>query len=123
MISMDLKVIGIFAAITIAGKLVMDRLATTEVSEETQETVEMEAHVEPLREGQITREWGSIPMVSTERGLLGGQAVGQNINYTYPVGQQSGDVVNQSWTAYSYSLMTTSPTYGQNYFGRALGVQ
>ena len=120
---MDLKVVGIFAAITIAGKLVIDRLATTEVSEETQETVEMEAHVEPLREGQITREWGSIPMVSTERGLLGGQAVGQNINYTYPVGQQSGDVVNQSWTSYSYSLMTTSPTYGQNYFGRALGVQ
>lgn len=117
---MDLKVVGILAVITIAGKLAMDRLTPTEISEET---VEMEAHVEPLREGQITRDWGSIPMVSTERGIMGGQAVGQNVNYTYPVGQQSGDVVNQSWTAYSYTLMTTSPTYGQNYFGRALGVQ
>jgi hypothetical protein len=121
MITMDLKVIGIFAALALGSKLVFDRITPAEAPEETEETVEMEAHVQPIREGQITREWGSIPLVSTERGLMGGQAVGQNVNYTYPVGQQSGDAVNQSWTAYSYSLMTTSPTYGQNYFGRAMG--
>ena len=116
-----LQAVGLMAALVVGSKLVLNRITPAEAPSE--ETVEKEAHVQPLREEQMTREWGSIPLVSTERGLLGGQAVGQNINYTYPVGQQSGDVVNQSWTAYSYSLMTTSPTYGQNYFGRALGVQ
>ena len=55
---------------------------------------------------------------------MGGQAVGQNINYTYPVGQtpnNSEDTVRSDWTAYSYTLMTTEPIFGANYFGRAVG--
>jgi hypothetical protein len=54
---------------------------------------------------------------------MAGRALGQTLDYTQPVGQQGGEVVNQDWTAYSYTLMTTEPTFGQNYFGRSIGSQ
>lgn len=95
----------------------------SEEPEEPEEEVK-EAHVEPQRQAGIVRDWGSVPRVSTQRNILAGQAVGQTIDYTLPVGQsgQGSDPVNSDWTAYSYTLMTTEPTFGQNYFGRAIGV-
>lgn len=92
--------------------------------EEEEEDVEVkEAHVEPARQAAIARDWGTVPRVSTERNILAGQALGQTIDYTIPVGQFTSSPVNENWTAYSYMLMTTEPTFGQNYFGRATGVQ
>ena len=95
----------------------------SEEPEEPEEEVK-EAHVEPQRQAGIARDWGSVPRVSTQRNILAGQAVGQTIDYTLPVGQspQGNDPISSDWTAYSYTLMTTEPTFGQNYFGRALGV-
>ena len=95
----------------------------SEEPEEPEEEVK-EAHVEPQRQAGIARDWGSVPRVSTQRNILAGQAVGQTIDYTLPVGQspQGNDPISSDWTAYSYTLMTTEPTFGQNYFGRALGI-
>lgn len=119
-------VVGVVTA-AVAGYLFWGRdkgpIEQTEQSESSDDTQTMEAHVDPAKEAGICRNWGSIPLVSTDRGLMGGQAVGQNVNYTYPVGQWSGDTVRDGWTAYSYTLMTTEPTFGQNYFGRAVGNQ
>ena len=92
--------------------------------EEPEDEETKEAHVEPQRQAAIARDWGTVPRVSTQRNIMAGQAVGQTIDYTLPVGQsgQGSDPVNSDWTAYSYTLMTTEPIFGQNYFGRAVGV-
>ncbi len=92
--------------------------------EEEEEDVEVkEAHVEPARQDAIARDWGTIPRISTERNILAGQAVGQTRDYTIPIGQFTSSPVNEDWTAYSYMLMTTEPTFGQDCLGRATGVQ
>ena len=118
---MDLKVIGIFAVIALGSKLVLDRYTSSKAPVETEET--KEAHTENGKE-HLVNNWGTIPVIGTDRGIMGGQAVGQNVNYTYPVGQTSNnveDTVRSDWTAYSYTLMTTEPIFGANYFGRAVG--
>ena len=92
------------------------------MSDDTEEETK-EAHTETGND-HLVNNWGTIPVIGTDRGLMGGQAVGQNVNYTYPVGQQannSTDTVRSDWTAYSYTLMTTEPIFGQNYFGRGVG--
>ena len=92
------------------------------MSNDTEEETK-EAHTETGND-HLVNNWGTIPVIGTDRGLMGGQAVGQNVNYTYPVGQQannSTDTVRSDWTAYSYTLMTTEPIFGQNYFGRGVG--
>ena len=121
-------VIPVAAGLLIGGFL-LNRMTAVEDSDEPEETEGdeevKEAHVEPARQAAIARDWGTVPRVSTERNILAGQAVGQTIDYTLPVGQspQGTDPINANWTAYSYTLMTTEPTFGQNYFGRATGVQ
>ena len=107
------------------GAFFLNRTSPAEEEEPEDEEEEVkEAHVEPQRQAAIARDWGSVPRVSTQRNILAGQAVGQTIDYTLPVGQspQGNDPISSDWTAYSYTLMTTEPTFGQNYFGRALGV-
>ena len=113
---MDLKLIGVLAAVVVGSKMVLDRYTPAEVEEK-------EAHVEPARQATIARNWGSVERISTERGIQAGRALGQNLDYTIPVGQNLNDPVSENWTAYSYTLMTTEPTFGQNYFGRAIGSQ
>ena len=121
-------VLPVAAGLFIGGFL-LNRMTAVEDSEETEETEGdeevKEAHVEPARQAAIARDWGTVPRVSTERNILAGQAVGQTIDYTLPVGQspQGTDPINANWTAYSYTRMTTEPTFCQNYFGRATGVQ
>lgn len=98
---------------------------STPVEEPDDEDEEVkEAHVEPQRQAAIARDWGTVPRVSTQRNIMAGQAVGQTIDYTLPVGQspQGSDPITSDFTAYSYTLMTTEPMFGQNYFGRAIGV-
>ncbi len=112
---MDLRLIGVLAAVVVGSKMVLDRYTPAEEVKE--------AHVEPARQAAIARNWGTVERVSTERNIMAGRALGQTLDYTQPVGQQGGEVVNQDWTAYSYTLMTTEPTFGQNYFGRSIGSQ
>jgi len=88
-----------------------------------EDTEEKEAHTD-TGQSHLVNNWGTLPVIGTDRGLMGGQAVGQNVNYNYPVGQQGNngeDTVRSDWTAYSYTLMTTEPIFGSNYFGRAIG--
>lgn len=105
------------------GAYYFNRMAPSSEEPEEEEEIK-EAHVEPQRQAAIARDWGTVPRVSTQRNIMAGQAVGQTIDYTLPVGQsgQGSDPVSSDWTAYSYTLMTTEPTFGQNYFGRAVGV-
>lgn len=112
---MDLKLIGILAAVVVGSKLILNRYTPDEEVKE--------AHVEPARQAALARNWGSIERVSTERNIMAGRALGQTIDYNTPVGQENADAVNENWTAYSYTLMTTEPTFAQNYFGRAIGSQ
>jgi hypothetical protein len=103
-----------------AGKWIKNSMTSVEepVEEETKE-----AHTD-TGQSQLVNNWGTLPVIGTDRGLMGGQAVGQNVNYNYPVGQQGNngeDTVRSDWTAYSYTLMTTEPIFGSNYFGRAIG--
>ena len=114
----------IMAGIVVGAYYLNRTSPASEEPEEEEEEEAKEAHVEPQRQAAIARDWGSVPRVSTQRNILAGQAVGQTIDYTLPVGQsgQGSDPVSSDWTAYSYTLMTTEPTFGQNYFGRALGV-
>tara|TARA_B100000073_G_C23724855_1_gene568928 strand:+ start:453 stop:827 length:375 start_codon:yes stop_codon:yes gene_type:complete len=103
----------------VVGSYIKGRM--NDSSEATEET--KEAHTETGKE-HLVNNWGTIPVIGTDRGIMGGQAVGQNVNYTYPVGQTSNnveDTVRSDWTAYSYTLMTTEPIFGANYFGRAVG--
>ncbi len=103
----------------VVGSYIKGRM--NDSSEATEET--KEAHTETGNE-HLVNNWGTIPVIGTDRGIMGGQAVGQNVNYTYPVGQTSNnveDTVRSDWTAYSYTLMTTEPIFGANYFGRAVG--
>ena len=103
----------------VVGSYIKGRMNNS--SEATEET--KEAHTETGKE-HLVNNWGTIPVIGTDRGIMGGQAVGQNVNYTYPVGQTSNnveDTVRSDWTAYSYTLMTTEPIFGANYFGRAVG--
>ena len=103
----------------VVGSYIKGRM--NDSSEATEET--KEAHTETGKE-HLVNNWGTIPVICTDRGIMGGQAVGQNVNYTYPVGQTSNnveDTVRSDWTAYSYTLMTTEPIFGANYFGRAVG--
>ena len=103
----------------VVGSYIKGRM--NDSSEATEET--KEAHTENGKE-HLVNNWGTIPVIGTDRGIMGGQAVGQNVNYTYPVGQTSNnveDTVRSDWTAYSYTLMTTEPIFGANYFGRAVG--
>jgi|TARA_R110001599_G_scaffold31970_2_gene105736 hypothetical protein len=113
-----LGILGIGALIKYTSK------HNKEVSEEeTKDLRPMEAHTD-TGQSQLVNNWGTLPVIGTDRGLMGGQAVGQNVNYNYPVGQQGNngeDTVRSDWTAYSYTLMTTEPIFGSNYFGRAIG--
>tara|TARA_B100000683_G_scaffold55937_1_gene53518 strand:+ start:956 stop:1330 length:375 start_codon:yes stop_codon:yes gene_type:complete len=114
MIGIPIALVTLVVGSYIKGKM-------NDSSEATEET--KESHAESGQEHLVTN-WGTIPVVGTDRGIMGGQAVGQNVNYTYPVGQTSNnveDTVRSDWTAYSYTLMTTEPIFGANYFGRAVG--
>ena len=114
MIGIPIALVTLVVGSYIKGKM-------NDSSEATEET--KESHAESGQE-HLVNNWGTIPVVGTDRGIMGGQAVGQNVNYTYPVGQTSNnveDTVRSDWTAYSYTLMTTEPIFGANYFGRAVG--
>ena len=50
----------------------------------------MDAHTD-TGQSQLVNNWGTLPVIGTDRGLMGGQAVGQNVNYNYPVGQQGNN--------------------------------
>lgn len=121
--NMSTMILPIVAGLLVGGYWLNKTSTPAEEPEEDEEEVK-EAHVEPQRQAAIARDWGTVPRVSTQRNILAGQAVGQTIDYTLPVGQSShgNDPITSDWTAYSYTLMTTEPIFGQNYFGRAVGV-
>jgi hypothetical protein len=120
--NMSTMILPIVAGLLVGGYWFNKTSTPAEEPEEDEEV--KEAHVEPQRQAAIARDWGTVPRVSTQRNILAGQAIGQTIDYTLPVGQspQGNDPINSDWTAYSYTLMTTEPIFGQNYFGRAVGV-
>ena len=58
-----------------------------------------EAHVSPSQEQFVARNYGTVERVSTERNILGGQAVGQTLNYNgmgiTPAGLQASNGIGQ----------------------------
>ena len=86
-----------------------------------------EASVSPSQEQFVACNWGTVERVSTERNILGGQAVGQTLNYNgmgiTPAGLQSSNGIGQilDLNVYSATMRSTDPIWGQNYPGRAIG--
>ena len=86
-----------------------------------------EASVSPSQEQFVARNWGTVERVSTERNILGGQAVGQTLNYNgmgiTPAGLQSSNGIGQilDLNVYAATMRSTDPIWGQNYPGRAIG--
>ena len=120
---MENQTIWLIGGLAVAGWFASQWLKKSMTPDETPDEETKEAHTETGKD-HLVNNWGTLPVIGTDRGLMGGQAVGQNVNYTYPVGQQANngeDTVRSDWTAYSYTLMTTEPIFGSNYFGRAVG--
>ena len=59
----------------VVGSYIKGRM--NDSSEATEET--KEAHTETGKE-HLVNNWGTIPVIGTDRGIMGGQAVGQNVN-------------------------------------------
>jgi hypothetical protein len=69
------------------------------------------AHVDPQADAQVARNFGSRARISTERGIMAGQAVGQTMSY---IGG-----FNDEWAVLRGA--TTNEAVGQNFGGRAVG--
>ena len=86
-----------------------------------------EAHVSPSQEQFVARNYGTVERVSTERNILGGQAVGQTLNYNgmgiTPAGLQASNGIGQvlDLNVFAATMRSTDPIWGQNYPGRAIG--
>lgn len=68
----------------------------------------------------IVNNYGEIQKVSTERGIMQGRMVGQtyNLSNETPYGKiQYGPDLS----AYTLSMIATTPSFGQNYTGAAVG--
>tara|TARA_B100000902_G_scaffold165650_1_gene160592 strand:- start:2 stop:373 length:372 start_codon:yes stop_codon:yes gene_type:complete len=76
--------------------------------------------VDPATDQQIVNNYGDIQKVSTERGIMNGQAVGQTLNHS-----MSGPYEQIMWgpdlSAYVMSVSASYPSFGQNYTGAAVG--
>jgi len=85
------------------------------------------AHVDPAADAQVARNFGTVNLVSTERNIMAGQAVGQTLNYSgmglspEQVGATNGLSQIFDLSAYAATMRTTEPVWGQNYPGRAIG--
>ena len=73
------------------------------------------------------KRFGTVNLVSTERNIMAGQAVGQTLNYSgmglspEQVGATNGLSQIFDLSAYAATMRTTEPVWGQNYPGRAIG--
>jgi hypothetical protein len=85
------------------------------------------AHVDPAADAQVARNFGTVNLVSTERNIMAGQAVGQTLNYSgmglspEAVGATNGLGQIFDLSAYAATMRSTDPVWGQNYPGRAIG--
>jgi hypothetical protein len=85
------------------------------------------AHVDPAADAQVARNFGTVNLVSTERNIMAGQAVGQTLNYSgmglspEVVGATNGLGQIFDLSAYAATMRSTDPVWGQNYPGRAIG--
>jgi len=85
------------------------------------------AHVDPAADAQVARNFGTVNLVSTERNIMAGQAVGQTLNYSgmglspEAVGATNGLSQIFDLSAYAATMRSTDPVWGQNYPGRAIG--
>ncbi len=85
------------------------------------------AHVDPAADAQVARNFGTVNLVSTERNIMAGQAVGQTLNYSgmnlspQQVGATNGLSQIFDLSAYAATMRSTDPVWGQNYPGRAIG--
>jgi len=90
-------------------------------------SVGFEAHVDPSAEAKVARNFGTVNLVSTERNIMAGQAVGQTLNYSgmgitpQMVDSQNGLGQVFDLSAYAATMRSTDPIWGQNYPGRAVG--
>jgi hypothetical protein len=86
-----------------------------------------EAHVDPAADARVARNFGTVNLVSTERNIMAGQAVGQTLNYSgmgitpQMVDSQNGLGQAFDLSAYAATMRSTDPIWGQNYPGRAVG--
>ncbi len=86
-----------------------------------------EAHVNPAADAAVARNFGTVELVSTERNIMAGQAVGQTMNYSgmgiTPQMVNSKNGLGQVFdlSAYAATMRSTDPIWGQNYPGRAVG--
>lgn len=91
------------------------------------ETLGFEAHVDPAADAGVARNFGTVELVSTERNIMAGQAVGQTMNYSgmgitpQMVDSQNGLGQIFDLSAYAATMRSTDPMWGQNYPGRAIG--
>jgi hypothetical protein len=82
-----------------------------------------EAHTpaqESLDAWGVVNNSGDIQRVSTQRGIINGQAVGQTLNLGN-IGPYEKMVNGPDLSSYSMTLSTTYPEFGQNYGGSAVG--
>jgi hypothetical protein len=82
-----------------------------------------EAHTpapESLQAWGVVNNSGDIQRVSTQRGIINGQAVGQTLNLGN-IGPYEKMVNGPDLSSYSMTLSTTYPEFGQNYGGSAVG--
>lgn len=90
-------------------------------------TLGFEAHVDPAADARVARNFGTVNLVSTERNIMAGQAVGQTLNYSgmgiTPQMVDSKNGLGQIFdlSAYAATMRSTEPVWGQNYPGRAIG--
>lgn len=69
---------------------------------------------------EIVNNYGEIQKVSTERGIMAGRMVGQtyNLSNSTPYGKIS---YGPDLSAYTMTMSATTPSFGQNYTGAAVG--
>jgi hypothetical protein len=69
---------------------------------------------------EIVNNYGEIQKVSTERGIMAGRMVGQtyNLSNSTPYGKIA---YGPDLSAYTLSMAATTPSFGQNYTGAAVG--
>lgn len=90
-------------------------------------SVGFNAYVDPAADAQVARNFGTVNLVSTERNIMAGQAVGQTLNYSgmgispEQVGATNGLGQIFDLSAYAATMRSTEPVWGQNYPGRAIG--
>ncbi len=81
-----------------------------------------EAHVDPVADKRVARNYGTIPRIAAERNIMAGQALGQTIDYSGGVEELgAGDSMDPNLSAYAAVLRGSDPAFGQNYGGRAVG--